>query len=175
MRSFAYYVLALVAVCGLMLGSKLHIVTGTIVDPLGSPPRRVFRVLLPSETPHIPASQHFIRSLTTWDYYGLRRLWWERASVGEPPTERVLYGGNADGLQVTSSVGPVFSVDGTEAVDIGIINGLRLLIERDRMFFDGKEVAKIPPETKRVFVSLSNTWLLVTSEGKSILAMEVQP
>ncbi len=60
-------------------------------------------------------------------------------------------------------------------MDIGIINRRRLLIERDRMFFDGMEVARIPPETKRVFLSLSNTWLLVTTEGKSILAMEVQP
>ncbi len=93
MRSFAYYVLALVAVCGLMLGSKLHIVTGTTVDPLGSPARRVFRVLLPRETPHFRVSQHFTRTLTTWDCYGLRRLWWETEGGGGPSSEPVLYGG----------------------------------------------------------------------------------
>jgi hypothetical protein len=62
-----------------------------------------------------------------------------------------------------------------EAPDTATVSfsGRKLVVEKDRVLLDGKEQAKLPPDTKSVEVKMKDGKLTVTADGAAVeVAME---
>src|SRR5688572_4623537 len=66
--------------------------------------------------------------------------------------------------------GPASITSTGEAPDTATISfsGRKLVVEKERVLLDGKEQAKLPPDTKSVEVSMKDGKLTVTVDGSAV-------
>jgi hypothetical protein len=94
------------------------------------------------------------------------------ASGCEHKAGRSILGTTVAGREVTASLDGNGFISGRDDVAVVRFALGEMVVAKDRVDLDGKELAKIPGETKKVEIDYTNGALMIKADGETVLHKE---